>query len=32
MIDSEFTEATFDIDYVRIYDTTGVAVFIDEFS
>ena len=32
VIDSEFTEATFDIDYVRIYDTTGVAVFIDEFS
>jgi beta-glucanase (GH16 family) len=32
VIDSEFTEATFDIDYVRIYDTTGVAVFVDEFS
>jgi hypothetical protein len=32
MIDSEFTEATFDIDYVCVYDTTGVAVFIDEFN
>ena len=32
VVDSEFTEATFDIDYVRIYDTTGVAVFIDEFN
>jgi beta-glucanase (GH16 family) len=32
VIDSGFTEATFDIDYVRIYDTTGVAVFIDEFN
>jgi beta-glucanase (GH16 family) len=32
VIDPEFTEASFDIDYVRIYDDKGAAVFTDEFN
>ena len=32
VIDADFTQATFDIDYVRIYNTTGTVIFADEFS
>ena len=31
VIDADFTQATFDIDYVRIYNTTGTVIFADEF-
>jgi len=31
VIDAGFTQATFDIDYVRIYNTTGTVIFADEF-
>lgn len=32
VIEPDFTEATFDIDYVRIYDDDGAAIFTDEFN